>query len=59
MEQGFGLPGIRIELGRAVSTDGGVVFVFRHLLRVCWFKRMVPSLHTAIARFDGERCRRT
>jgi hypothetical protein len=55
MEQGFGLPGIRIELGRAVSMDGGVVFVFRHVLGVSWFKRLVPSLRAAIASFDGER----
>jgi len=55
MEQGFGLPGMLIEVGRAVSTDGGVVFVVRHLLGAGWFKRLVPSLRVAIANFDGER----
>jgi len=55
MEQGFGLPGMRIEIGRAVSTDGGVVFVIRDLLGVPWFKHLVPSLRKSIAGFDGDR----
>ena len=55
MEQGFGLPGMMIEIGRAVSTDGGVVFVIRHVRGAAWFKRLVPSLRSAIAGHDGER----
>lgn len=55
MDQEVGLPGMTIEIGRAVSTDGGVVFVIRHLLAAPWFKRLVPSLRTAVAGFDGER----
>ena len=55
MEQGFGLPGMMIEIGRAVSTDGGVVFVIRHVRGAAWFKRLVPSLRSAIASHDGER----
>jgi hypothetical protein len=55
MEQGFGLPGMLIEVGRAVSTDGGVVFVIRHLISAAWFKRLVPSLCAGIAGFDGDR----
>ncbi len=55
MEQGIGLPGMLIEVGRAVSTDGGVVFVIRHLRGAVWFKRLVPSLRTGIAEFEGER----
>lgn len=44
-----------IEIGRAVSTDGGVVFVIRHLSRAPWFRRLVPSLCKTIAGYDGER----
>lgn len=54
MEQGFGLPGMLIEVGRAVSTDGGVVFVIRHIRGAAWFKRLAPSLRGAIATHDGE-----
>ena len=55
MEQQVGLPGMMIEIGRAVSTDGGVVFVVRHLSRADWFNRLLPSLRGAISTFDGER----
>jgi hypothetical protein len=55
MEQGFGLPGLLIEVGRAVSTDGGVVFVIRHIREAAWFKHLAPSLRSAIAGHDGER----
>ena len=55
MDQEFGLPGMPIEIGRAVSTDGGVVFVIRHVCRSAWFKRLLPSLRSAIAAHDGER----
>jgi hypothetical protein len=36
MAQDFGLPGMLLDVGRAVSTDGGVLFVIRHLLGVLW-----------------------
>jgi hypothetical protein len=55
MEQGIGLPGMLIEVGRAVSTDGGVVFVIRHIRGAVWFKRLTPSLRQGIAEFVGER----
>lgn len=55
MEQLFGLPGVKIGIGRAVSTDGGVIFVFQHVKESHWFKTLVPSLCKAIAGFDGER----
>lgn len=55
MEQEFGLPGMVIEVGRAVSTDGGAVFVIRHLRRAAWFNRLVPALRGAIAAHDGDR----
>ena len=55
MEQGFGLPGMLIEIGRPVSMDGGVVFVIRHIRGAAWFKRLVPSLRAGIAAHEGER----
>lgn len=55
MEQDFGLPGMPIEIGRPVSTDGGVVFVIRHLRAAGWFKRLVATVREAVAGFDGER----
>lgn len=55
MDQGPGLSGIPIEIGRAVSTDGGVVFVVRRVCSSAWFRRLVPSLRMAIADFEGER----
>lgn len=55
MDQGPGLSGIPIEIGRAVSTDGGVVFVVRRLRASAWFKHLVPSLCMAIRDFEGER----
>lgn len=55
MDQGPGLSGIPIEIGRAVSTDGGVVFVVRRLRASGWFRRLVPSLRMAIADFEGDR----
>lgn len=55
MEEGFGLPGMMIEIGRPVSTDGGVVFVIRNIRGAAWFKRLLPSLRSAIAAYDGER----
>ena len=55
MDLAFGLPGMPIEIGRAVSMDGGLVFVIRHLHGQAWFKRLVQSLRSAIAGFDGDR----
>lgn len=55
MEQDCGLPGMLIEVGRAVSTDGGLVFVIREIRGSAWFKRLVPSLRAGIAGFVGER----
>lgn len=43
------------QVGWAVSTDGGVVFVIRHLQESVWFKRLVPSLREGIAEFEGQR----
>ena len=53
MDQEFGLPGMPIEIGRAVSTDGGVVFVIRHVCRSAWFKRLLPSLRSVFTRNDA------
>lgn len=55
MVQQFGIPGVKIEMGRAVSTDGGVIFVLQHLKECRWFKVLVPSIQVAIAKFDGPR----
>ena len=44
-----------MEIGPPVSTDGGLVFVARHVRRSSWFKALVPTLRTAIAGFEGQR----
>jgi hypothetical protein len=51
----FGLPEMPIEIGRAVSMDGGVVFVLHHVRASAWFKRLALSIRSAIAGFDGDR----
>jgi hypothetical protein len=51
----FGLPGMPIEIGRAVSTDGGVVGLIRFLCGQASFKRLASSLRSAIAGFEGDR----
>lgn len=44
-----------MEIGPPVSTDGGLVFVARHVRRSAWFKALVPALRTAIVGFEGQR----
>ncbi len=55
LSKAFGLPGVKVEIGQAVSTDGGVVFVVPNIKKSQWFKVLVPALHTAITKFDGQR----
>ena len=51
----FDVGGISVEIGPPVSTDGGLVFVARHVRRSAWFKALVPTLRTAIVGFEGQR----
>lgn len=51
----FDVGGISVEIGPPVSTDGGLVFVARHVRRSAWFKALVPTLRTAIVGFAGQR----
>lgn len=51
----FGLPGVKVVIGRPVSTDGGLVFVLEAVRGSRWFKVLLPSLRAAIAKFEGER----
>jgi hypothetical protein len=48
MTQDVGLPGMKIEIGAPVSTDGGLVFVIDHLIKAQWFITLIGSLHAAI-----------
>jgi hypothetical protein len=34
---------LRVEVGRPMSTDGGVVMVFRHIRSSGWFKALVAQ----------------
>ena len=55
MSKAFGLPGVKVEIGQAVSTDGGVIFVVPNIKKSQWFKVLVPALQAVIAKFDGQR----
>ena len=44
-----------MEIGPPVSTDGGLVFVARHIRGSAWFKALVPALRTVIVGFEGQR----
>ncbi len=37
----FEIDGMRVEIGKTISTDGGVVFVARRIRRSAWFKALV------------------
>jgi hypothetical protein len=47
--------GLRVEIGRPMSTDGGVVMVARHIRSSGWFKALVTQAHQAIIKLEGER----
>lgn len=47
--------GIRVEIGPAVSTDGGVVFVSRQVRRSKWFRALVAELQPRMASHEGLR----
>jgi len=51
----YDVGGIQVEIGPPISTDGGLVFVARHIRRSAWFKTLVPALRDAIVAFDGQR----
>ncbi|MDE3246922.1 MAG: transposase [Acidobacteriota bacterium] len=51
----FDVGGISVEIGPPVSTDGGLVFVARHVRGSAWFKALVPTLRRAIVVFAGQR----
>jgi hypothetical protein len=53
MTQDVGLPGMLIEIGTPVSTDGGLIFVIRHLNNAEWFLRLVGNLHAAIIGYSN------
>ena len=46
---------LRVEVGRPMSTDGGVVMVIRHIRSSGWFKTLVQQLHQSIVKMEGER----
>ena len=54
MEHEVGLPGMKIEIGAPVSTDGGLIFVIRHLTDAKWFLCLVASLHAAIQSYPNQ-----
>ena len=46
---------MRVEVGRPMSTGGGVVQVVRHIRSSGWFKVLVQQLHQAIVKLEGGR----
>jgi hypothetical protein len=53
MAQGMGLPGMLVEIGAPVSTDGGLLFVVRRLVQAQWFHRLVGGVHAAIVGYPN------
>jgi hypothetical protein len=49
------IDGMRVEIGKPISTDGGVVFVARRIRRSAWFKALVPELRKVVAAVNGQR----
>lgn len=47
--------GIQVEIGPPISTDGGLVFVARHIRGSAWFRALVPALRAVITSFEGPR----
>ncbi len=47
--------GIQVEIGPPISTDGGLVFVARHVRGSAWFRALIPALRASIAAFEGQR----
>jgi hypothetical protein len=45
---------MRVEIGTPVSTDGGLLFVVRHLAQAQWFLRLVGGLHAAIVGYPNK-----
>ena len=54
MGHDVGLPGMLIEIGAPVSTDGGLVFVVRELIQAKWFLSLMGGLHTAIIGYPNK-----
>jgi hypothetical protein len=46
---------LRVEVGRPMSTDGGVVMVVWHIRSSGWFKVLIEQLLQAIVKLEGER----
>jgi hypothetical protein len=51
----YDVGGIQVEIGPPISTDGGLVFVARHVRGAAWFRELVPALRQAIAAYGGQR----
>jgi hypothetical protein len=51
----FEIEGLKVEIGKALSTDGGVVFVARQIRRSGWFKGLVSDLRKVVAMVNGQR----
>ena len=51
----YDVGGIQVEIGPPISTDGGLVFVARHIRGSAWFRALIPALRDAIAAFEGQR----
>jgi hypothetical protein len=51
----YDVGGIQVEIGPPISTDGGLVFVARHIRGSAWFRALIPALREAIAAFEGQR----
>jgi hypothetical protein len=51
----FEIDGMRVEIGKPISTEGGVIFGARRIRRSAWFKVLVAELRKVVTAVNGQR----